>query len=74
MVSADLIAKMPSNLDFAAAAGVPLARLTALQTPRNELHVQAGDRVFPFEQIADAFEYLEQGHANPKVIVRMIDD
>ncbi len=29
------------------------------------------DRVFGFEQIADAFEYLEQGHAKGKVVVRM---
>jgi alcohol dehydrogenase len=43
---AELIAKMPSNIDFAAAAGVPLAGLTALQTLRDELHVQAGDRIF----------------------------
>jgi alcohol dehydrogenase len=27
------------------------------------------DRVFPFEQIADAFAYLEQGHAKGKVVV-----
>src|SRR5882757_9585494 len=29
------------------------------------------DRVFPFEQIPDAFAYLEQGHAKGKVIVRL---
>src|SRR5246500_203288 len=29
------------------------------------------DRVFPFEQIADAFAYLEQGHAKGKVVVRL---
>jgi alcohol dehydrogenase len=29
------------------------------------------DRVFPFGQIADAFTYLEQGHAKGKVVVRM---
>jgi NADPH:quinone reductase-like Zn-dependent oxidoreductase len=28
------------------------------------------DRVFPFEEIADAFGYLEQGHAKGKVVVR----
>jgi NADPH:quinone reductase-like Zn-dependent oxidoreductase len=28
------------------------------------------DRVFPLEQIADAFAYLEEGHAKGKVIVR----
>lgn len=31
------------------------------------------DRIFPFDQIADAFAYLEQGHAKGKVIVRMED-
>jgi alcohol dehydrogenase len=29
------------------------------------------DRVFPFEQIADAFAYLEEGHAKGKVTVRL---
>jgi alcohol dehydrogenase len=29
------------------------------------------DRVFPFEQIAEAFAYLEQGHAKGKVVVQM---
>jgi alcohol dehydrogenase len=29
------------------------------------------DRVFPFEQIADAFAYLEQGHAKGKVVVQL---
>jgi alcohol dehydrogenase len=29
------------------------------------------DRVFPFDQIADAFTYLEEGHAKGKVIVRL---
>jgi NADPH:quinone reductase-like Zn-dependent oxidoreductase len=29
------------------------------------------DRVFPFEQISDAFAYLEEGHAKGKVIVRL---
>jgi NADPH:quinone reductase-like Zn-dependent oxidoreductase len=28
------------------------------------------DRVFPFEQIAEAFAYLEQGHAKGKVVVQ----
>jgi alcohol dehydrogenase len=28
------------------------------------------DRVFSFEQIPDAFAYLEEGHAKGKVIVR----
>jgi NADPH:quinone reductase-like Zn-dependent oxidoreductase len=30
------------------------------------------DRVFPFDQIAEAFAYLEQGRAKGKVIVQMI--
>jgi hypothetical protein len=29
------------------------------------------DRVFPFDPIADAFAYLEKGHAKGKVVVRM---
>jgi NADPH:quinone reductase-like Zn-dependent oxidoreductase len=29
------------------------------------------DRVFPFEQLPDAFAYLEEGHAKGKVIVRL---
>lgn len=29
------------------------------------------DRVFGFDQIADAFGYLEQGHAKGKVIVTL---
>ncbi|GAA0909993.1 NADP-dependent oxidoreductase [Virgisporangium aurantiacum] len=29
------------------------------------------DRVFPFEQIADGFAYLEQGHAKGKVVVEL---
>jgi NADPH:quinone reductase-like Zn-dependent oxidoreductase len=29
------------------------------------------DRVFPFGQIADAFAYLEQGHAKGKIVVQM---
>jgi NADPH:quinone reductase-like Zn-dependent oxidoreductase len=30
------------------------------------------DRVFPFDQIADAFAYLEQGRAHGKVVVQMV--
>jgi NADPH:quinone reductase-like Zn-dependent oxidoreductase len=37
---------MPRNLDFAAAAAVPLAGLTALQALRDELHVKPGQKVF----------------------------
>ncbi|HWM85775.1 MAG TPA: zinc-binding dehydrogenase, partial [Kofleriaceae bacterium] len=29
------------------------------------------DKVFPFSEIAEAFAYLEQGHAKGKVVVRM---
>jgi NADPH:quinone reductase-like Zn-dependent oxidoreductase len=39
-------ARMPRNLDFTAAAAVPLAGLTALQALRDELHVQPGQKVF----------------------------
>ena len=41
-----LVGKMPDSLDFAEAAGLPLAGLTALQGLRDELAVTAGDRVF----------------------------
>jgi len=39
-------AHMPGNLDFTAAAAVPLAGLTALQALRDELDVKPGQRVF----------------------------
>jgi alcohol dehydrogenase len=39
-------ALMPASLDFAAAAAVPLAALTALQALRDELHLSIGKRVF----------------------------
>ena len=39
-------AHMPAAIDFEAAAGVPLAGLTALQALRDELHVSPGQRVF----------------------------
>ena len=39
-------AHMPANLDFTAAAAVPLAGLTALQALRDELHVKPGQKVF----------------------------
>ena len=39
-------ARMPTTLDFAAAAAVPLAALTALQALRDELQLSAGQRVF----------------------------
>lgn len=31
------------------------------------------DRVFAFDQIAEAFDYLEAGHAKGKVVVRMVE-
>jgi len=46
VVREDDAALMPASLDFAAAAAVPLAALTALQALRDELHVGAGYRVF----------------------------
>lgn len=41
-----VLAAMPPALDFEAAAGVPLAGLTALQALRDELHLKPGSRVF----------------------------
>jgi alcohol dehydrogenase len=46
VVNETLVGKMPVSLDFADAAGLPLAGLTALQALRDELGVAAGDRVF----------------------------
>jgi alcohol dehydrogenase len=37
---------VPRNLDFTAAAAVPLAGLTALQALRDELGVKPGQKVF----------------------------
>lgn len=45
-VPESLIARIPDGLDFEAAAGVPLAGLTALQALRDELKLTAGSRVF----------------------------
>jgi alcohol dehydrogenase len=45
-VCEDYAANMPPNLDFAAAAAVPLAALTALQALRDQLDVKPGQRVF----------------------------
>ncbi|HLX26823.1 MAG TPA: NADP-dependent oxidoreductase [Candidatus Cybelea sp.] len=45
-VDQNLAAHMPQGLDFAAAAAVPLAGLTALQALRDELSVTAGRDVF----------------------------
>ena len=45
-VDEDCAAQIPSNLDFATAAAVPLAGLTALQALRDELDVKPGQRLF----------------------------
>ncbi len=45
-VPADVCAIMPASLDFAQAAAVPLAGLTALQVLRDKLKLQAGNTVF----------------------------
>jgi NADPH:quinone reductase-like Zn-dependent oxidoreductase len=45
-VDEDHAALMPRNLDFTAAAAVPLAGLTALQALRDELGVTPGQKVF----------------------------
>ena len=46
VVDEDCATHMPSNLDFAAAAGAPLAALTALQALRDELGLKPGRKVF----------------------------
>jgi NADPH:quinone reductase-like Zn-dependent oxidoreductase len=46
VVNEDHAALMPDSLDFASAAAVPLAALTALQALRDELHLSAGQRIF----------------------------
>lgn len=46
VVPENLLAKMPISLEFDAAAGVPLAGLTALQALRDELNLKTGSRVF----------------------------
>lgn len=46
IVEEDDAAAMPATLDFATAAAVPLAGLTALQALRDELHVAKGQRIF----------------------------
>jgi alcohol dehydrogenase len=45
-IDESLVALMPTTLDFPAAAGVPLAGLTALQCLRDELQVGRGTRLF----------------------------
>jgi len=46
VVHETLVAKMPESLDFAEAAGLPLAGLTALQALRDELGLTVGEKVF----------------------------
>lgn len=46
VVSAELLARIPEKLDFAHAASIPLAGLTALQALRDEAGVGEGSRVF----------------------------
>ncbi len=54
---------------FMHGSGRDLAELAAL-VDQGKLHVVV-DRVFEFDRIAEAFAYLEQGHAKGKVIVKM---
>jgi NADPH:quinone reductase-like Zn-dependent oxidoreductase len=46
VVRAELVAHMPSSVEFTTAAGVPLAGLTALQALRDELRVTSGQNIF----------------------------
>lgn len=46
VVPEEFLAKIPASIDSNAAAGVPLAGLTALQALRDELHVKQGSRIF----------------------------
>ncbi len=46
VVEEDHAALIPASLDFATAAAIPLAGLTALQALRDELHVASGQRIF----------------------------
>ena len=46
IVEEDHAAVIPASLDFATAAAIPLAGLTALQVLRDELHVASGQRIF----------------------------
>lgn len=46
VVPEDVLAKMPSTVDFETAAAIPLAGLTALQALRDELQLKPGSRVF----------------------------
>ncbi|MQR01521.1 zinc-binding dehydrogenase [Glaciimonas sp. GS1] len=46
IVEEDHAAQLPASLDFAAAAAIPLAGLTALQALRDELRVEKGQCIF----------------------------
>ena len=46
IVEEDHAAVIPASIDFATAAAIPLAGLTALQALRDELHVSKGQRIF----------------------------
>jgi NADPH:quinone reductase-like Zn-dependent oxidoreductase len=46
VVEEEHAAVIPASLDFATAAAIPLAGLTALQALRDELHVARGHRIF----------------------------
>lgn len=46
LVRAELAASIPPEIDFIAAAGAPLAGVTALQALRDELQVAPGQRIF----------------------------
>ena len=46
VVEEDHAALIPASLDFATAAAIPLAGLTALQALRDKLHVARGQRIF----------------------------
>nr|WP_233800711.1 NADP-dependent oxidoreductase [Paraburkholderia sp. HP33-1] len=46
IVEEDHAAVIPASIDFATAAAIPVAGLTALQALRDELHVSKGQRIF----------------------------
>ncbi|MCC8401481.1 NADP-dependent oxidoreductase [Paraburkholderia sp. MMS20-SJTN17] len=46
VVDEELAAVIPASIDFATAAAIPVAGLTALQALRDELHVSKGQRLF----------------------------
>jgi NADPH:quinone reductase-like Zn-dependent oxidoreductase len=56
---------------FMRPSGADLSELATL-IDQQKLEVMI-DRVFPFAHIADAFAYLEQGHAKGKVVVQIVE-